>query len=284
MAKHRISLIFGLIILGGLLLNLSCSSQPVSSLEEAIEIVIEEVVVPEQLDHKIIVFAWPDLLKKGDKIGPYNQPETGSSKPPLEIMEDSWFIWIDDAPAAYFAHPSRFVIISRDSGQITVSDENWWPVLNDDGLWTLREEYWNESNWVYHNLQYRSGENSRNLTKFLASAAHRSQPQTEKPGAAIVINASKKGEPQAENFNIDSDGMHDVLTDSNFDVTYMGPASDTNKDLDQILGPDNRINWFKEKAEELKPGDTLVVYVTGHGQGEKSDKGGVGGHVSESWL
>ncbi len=132
MSKLRISLLLGLIILGGILLNLSCSSQPVLSLEEAINIVIEEVVEPEQLDHKIIVFAWPDLLKKGDTIGPYNQPEIGSSISPKEIMEDSWFIWIDDAPAAYFAHPSRFVIISKETGQVSVSDENRWPVLNDD--------------------------------------------------------------------------------------------------------------------------------------------------------
>jgi len=284
MSKLRISLLLGLIILSSALFNLSCSPKPVLTLGDAVEIVLNEVVKPEQLDHSVIVFAWPDLLTEGDLVGPYNQPETGSSKSPTEIQEDSWFIWIEDAPAAYFAHPSRFVIISKETGLVSVSDENWWPILNGEGLWTSRGEYWNPSNWVYHNLDYGSRENSSSLTKFMASAIHQFQPQIEKPGAAIVINAWKEGETQKENFGIDSDGMHDVLTDSNFDVTYLGPESDANKDQDQVLGPDNRINVFKEKSKELKPGDTLVVFVTGHGQGKESDKGGVGGHVSESWL
>ena len=87
MDKLRISLLLGLIILSSALFNLSCSPKPVLTLGDAVEIVLNEVVKPEQLDHSVIVFAWPDLLTEGDLVGPYNQPETGSSKSPTEIQK-----------------------------------------------------------------------------------------------------------------------------------------------------------------------------------------------------
>ena len=68
MPKRRASALISMFILGGIILSISCNlpslsapnsdnskeSQPVQSLDEAVEIVLNEVVQPEKLDHILI--------------------------------------------------------------------------------------------------------------------------------------------------------------------------------------------------------------------------------------
>jgi len=298
MVKRRVSFLMSMFILGGILLSLSCNfprwmtlnsskgedPRSVPSLEAAIDIVLDEIIKPEQLDHQLIVFAWPDLLKPGDVIGPYNQPGSEIDQSPTMVEEESWFIWIDDAPAAMFSHPSRFVLITKESGEIRVSDQVWWPIFNGLGLWTIESEYWNEANWAFSNLEPVSIESNSVADKHLASAAGRVRLQTGTSKTAIVINTWKEDETQKEHFEITSKGMHDALKASDFEITFLGPAQDDNPDKDGVLNTETRLKFFEDKYQEMVPGDTLVVYVAGHGGGDDSEKGSVGSHVMESGL
>ena len=244
----------------------SCASAPrARTFEEARQVVLDEVVQPESLDHPVIVFALPDPLRSGDQIGPYNKEGYGPTVVPTTIEDDSWFFWIDDAPGARFSHPGRFVLISQATGEVTIAEHAWWPVLNGQGLWTEGDEYWDEGNWAFSNLE--SGPQSEVPPTDSNARAGQASPaaQATGSGAAIVINGWESGEPGQDDFETDGDGMHDILTDAGFDVTYLGPKEDANPDRDEEATSENRLDWLHDKAEELQPGDTLVIYVTGHG-------------------
>ena len=157
-------------------------------------------------------------------------------------------------------------------------------MLNGQGLWTESDDYWNENNWAFSNLS--SGPQSEAPpagSKARAALPAARAAQTDAPGAAIVINGWASGESGKADFETDADGMHDTLTESGFDVTYLGPPEDTNPDRDGESTGVSRANWFGDKAQQLGPGDTLVVYITGHGIVLK-DGTGIAGPVFEDLL
>ncbi|MBF8255712.1 MAG: hypothetical protein HW375_619 [Anaerolineales bacterium] len=262
----------------------SCASAPsAQTLEEARQVVLDEVVQPESLDHPVIVFALPDPLRSGDQIGPYNKEGYGPAVVPTTIEEDSWFFWIDDAPGARFSHPGRFVLISPATGEVTVAEHAWWPVLNGQGLWTEGDAYWDEGNWAFSNMESGPQGSSPPADGRARIGLAAPSAQSAGPGAALVINGWESGESGEADFETDADGMHDILTDAGFDVTYLGPQEDANPDRDGEATSSNRLDWLHEKSEELQPGDTLVIYVTAHGGVTEDGTGGIG-NVFEDLL
>ncbi len=262
----------------------ACASAPsAQTFEEARQVVLDQVVQPESLDHPVIVFALPDPLRSGDQIGPYNKEGYGPAVVPTTIEDDSWFFWIDDAPGARFCHPGRFVLISQATGEVTVAEHAWWPVLNGQGLWTEGDEYWDEGNWAFSNLASGPQGSSPPADGRARIGLAAPSAQSAGPGAALVINGWESGESGEADFETDADGMHDILTDAGFDVTYLGPKEDANPDRDGEATSSNRLDWLHEKSEELQPGDTLVIYVTAHGGVTEDGTGGIG-NVFEDLL
>jgi hypothetical protein len=289
-----------LILCFGLVLT-SCRTEPEEAnftLQVASEMVLEQIVHPDKLDHHVIVFAWPEMLKPGDEIYPY--PDiTDEDVQVGNITSDTWFFWIDDRPGAHFAHPSRFVFVDQATGELSVSDELWWPVLNGQGLWTEREAYWDESNWVFSDVaswkpvdlhdvhqtgRLNDGFDSSKLTCLSAFTMQ----QEGNGGVGIVINGWKSGQSGEEDFGIDANGMHDALTDSGFDTTYLGPESDDNPDRDGDFSLETLQEWLHEKAQEMVPCQTLVIYITGHGFVSNFSglgyAGGIGENNLQDWL
>jgi hypothetical protein len=252
--------------------------------EEAAELILSEIVKPDDLDHEVIVLAWPELLQPGSEIGPYNK-EGYSQQDPTQIEEDSWFFWIDDAPGARFMHSTRFVLVAQGTGEVTVTAERWWPVLDGQGLWIERDDYWDESNWVFSNIEGRpSDQSTRTRSAGLAFLSAVPQLQAPGTGSALVINFWEEGETGREDFEVDGDSMHDALTDAGFDVTYLGPSKDDDEPHpDGEPTFDNRHAWFTEKAKQMGYCETLVLYVTGHG-GVLDDGYGAIGAVYEDHL
>jgi len=262
----------------------SCASAPrAQTFEEARQVVLDEVVQPESLDHPVIVFVLPDPLRSGDQIGPYNKEGYGPAVVPTTIEDDNWFFWIDDAPGARFSHPGRFVLISQATGEVTVAEQAWWPVLNGQGLWTEGDEYWDEGNWAFSNVASGPQGSSPPADGRARIGLAAPSAQSAGPGAALVINGWESGESGEADFETDADGMHDILTDAGFDVTYLGPKEDANADRDGEASSSNRLDWLHEKSEELQPGDTLVIYVTAHGGVTEDGTGGIG-NVFEDLL
>jgi len=258
------------------------------SQEEALQLVLDEVVKPEELGKDpLVVFAWPELLGPDDDLHPYYILGEDSGPEPLGIESDSWFFWIEDEPNAQFAHPSRFVLVEIGSGGITIQEQDWWPVLNGEGMWTTKEEYQDEENWAWANVSYLDPEETSKLgsSSVLASMfpPHRGPFQTEGgTRKALVVNAFAEYQSGDDDGADDAENMLRVLGRTDFKTTYLGPENDTNPARSGLPftqgGGKNRDEddpwrlWLREQADELKSGDTLVVYATGHSAG-----GGVGG-------
>lgn len=123
------------------------------TLVEAGKVVLEQIVDPETLDHDVIVFAWPTPLERGDLLYAFRPESAEDAVFIQEVSRVSWFFWVDDAPGEDFAHPTRFVLVDRASGEAIAYPEQWWPVLNGESLWSDPEVYWDQANWVYTNIE-----------------------------------------------------------------------------------------------------------------------------------
>jgi hypothetical protein len=74
------------------------------------------------IDEKIIIHIYPHELTSQDRLidGPTDR---------LFRKEDNCLlVWVDLLPEAFFAHPTAYIMISRES--IRADHGNWWPVLN----------------------------------------------------------------------------------------------------------------------------------------------------------
>lgn len=269
--------------------------------EQAAEIVLEQIVEPDALDQEIIVFGWPELIESGDSLGAYRPPaaeglpaERGLSLSPEHGI---WFFWIDEEPGARFGHPNRFVIVDGASGEVNEVQEQWWPLLNGEGLWVTSEDYWDEANWIFSNLSWRPvsaavpiqgsilasassillGKNMLDLNPILSA-------QIPSPGAAIVINGWSEDESGKEDMETDADSMHDIFSQSSFDTTYLGPKQDNNRDRDGTNDYDSISRWFWDQSRKLKPSQTLFVYLTAHGYVSSSSGEGIAGGISEGLM
>ncbi|MBU7023311.1 MAG: caspase family protein [Theionarchaea archaeon] len=219
-----------------------------SSLLKAIERVREEVMTPDQ---KGIAFLWPHPLLSSDEIAPYAPAKGEFTKVPhlvsYPLEETCWFFWIDDDPYAKYAHPVRFVFFGIESGDLTMYNEEWWPVLNKVSLWAEEEEYWNTAYWVY------SAEIERPApsVSFYRIGAPVNQEE-ESTGKALVVNGWKKGEHSKETMEEDEKSMAAAFRETGLSVE----EARTVKDIEKVLNV-----WSKE----MEPDSNLVMYITAHG-------------------
>lgn len=239
--------------------------------EQAAGLVLEQVVQIEAVERPLIVFGLPDLLQAGDEIGPYQyrvDGEPSEVRAATSLEGPAWFFWIDDSPGAMFAHPTRFVLVDASTGDLAVTEELWWPVLNGGGLWIGAEAYWDESNWVFSSEAYppqehRAASGASGLAKPFRNPARQSSGSQ----VGLVINLWQEDEQHGENFAANSDQMVKVLGDDDFEATYFGPSNELIPDEAHSGPPTNDAlhSWFREQGDNLTAGDTLVVYMTGHG-------------------
>ena len=74
------------------------------------------------INDKIAIHVYPHELTSRDKLSDGPQGES------FKIYNNSQLIWIDFLPGAFFAHPTAYILISKDN--IRVENGNWWPELN----------------------------------------------------------------------------------------------------------------------------------------------------------
>ena len=160
------------------------------SFEEAAQVVLDEVVKPDSLDHPVIVFGWPTALTVEDELQTYAQEDLTTPGETIFVEQESWFFWVDDAPGAYFVHPNRFVLVAVEGGEVTSSDQEWWPVLNGKGLWLEKAEYWDEANWIFSNLEAQSSAGSHIRGGYKLAQPDFNPPfqQETGPNFAMVVN------------------------------------------------------------------------------------------------
>jgi len=132
--------------------SVSVSVQPTApatplSRDDAAAKVLSDVIT-DNPGHDMVARMWNETLKPGDVIGDdFSDPAEGRT-----TTEEEWFVWIDDAPYAFFSHPVRYVFINRATGAIEVRNADEVPFLNGAPMWSTPEEFQDQSFWIFDNL------------------------------------------------------------------------------------------------------------------------------------
>lgn len=129
------------------LLGLFSSTEMYSQLtfQEARDTVISDVIMF-STDTQLVAFGYPNLLVLGDTV--WSSDDDSSA---MAITDSTWFFWVDDYKAAFFAHPTRFVYVDRQTGTIEVKNWNWWPMINRVPIWSTNSERFNSTDNIYGN-------------------------------------------------------------------------------------------------------------------------------------
>jgi hypothetical protein len=228
--------------------------------DEAIQILVDEVIHPETLDHIVYAFTFDTALQTGDKIAPWlPDPLPGSVEtfPNLtyrESQKPEWFFWVDDVPRGQFQHSNRFVFVDAMTGDVELSEEQWWPVFNDVSLWNSSADYWNPDNWAYTNDNL-SGSVLLGYISDSKPSGRTSKTVPLPPGnnGAILINGWSNGQTGKEGFEDDLVGM------GLFWGTY--PGFDTVK----VNPPNNKKPNIRDAFNDTSDNKDVVVYIAAHG-------------------
>ncbi len=286
---HRKSFFPYLLILSLGILALSSACTKGLTQDEAAKLVIDGVLTASQLDNALIVFSYPDPLESGDVLSAYRPNSSNQDAFNIEINNTSWFYWIDDEPGARFEHRNRFVLVDIVSGDIQVIEDNWWPVLNGEGLWIEKTDYWNSNNWAFSTLEEEIPI-SFNITNFNPKLAKLAEYriQTKNSGKAIVINGWEQGQSGQIDFGEDAKGMFKFLEKhTDLETEYYGPEIDGGP---TATGGSDLLElgkWFRKTSKEMKPGETLFIYFTAHGFVDEEGNGVIGDVDEEKlkeWL
>ncbi|MGB2965549.1 MAG: C13 family peptidase [Anaerolineales bacterium] len=89
---------------------------------------------------------------------------------------------------------------------------------------------------------------------------------------ALVVNTITEDQTGSDEGVADVKNMLRFLDTYDFESTYLGPEHDKNPRRTGIplilkAKTDPWRDWLRNQAKEMNPGDTLVVYITGHGDG-----------------
>lgn len=231
------------------------STGSVTSREEAAQLVVEQLVDESK---PTIVLGLEDTVTPADRLVT-GVPEGLGEPGELVIERESWFVWIDDDPGALFAHPNRLVLVDRASGELTTLDSMWWPVLNDELPWSTQPT--DTEAWLYPTEVTASRQGlvppSRPLVDTCGGNA----------GKALIYNGHADGQSLKEHFEHDAQNMDDLLGEAvaGFETTVLGPMG--SKSADGATDPHGQAlkGWIETAGAEMQPGETLIIYITGHG-------------------
>ena len=96
--------------------------------DEAIRILVSEIIPPASSYTRISAAMLSQPLQQGDVVS-----SEGSGQYTIEA--NTWFVFIDDAPGAFFAHDTRYVFIDARTGDYDVANEMWPPLINNVSMW-----------------------------------------------------------------------------------------------------------------------------------------------------
>lgn len=223
--------------------------------------ILEIVSLFEGIDHiktlmeNSIAFLHETPVYPSDAVGPYTfTPLTGDtlSYNPYTLEEKSWFFWVDDAPCAKYAHPTRFIFIGVKTRSITIYQEEWWPVLNGRPLW-ISSDYGENPCWVSDGLDA----NPHLLFSHITHSTHSTRLLEPKKtisvdDRALIINGCGATHPFSSEFSTDEVQMKTALQAAGMNAESVH----TIQEIKNVLH-----RW----SHEMLPHETVIMYITAHG-------------------
>lgn len=228
--------------------------------EEAGEIVIDKIARPSEAAHGLRVHAYPELLPKGSSIVPF-APWMKGEKEFIVCEQDCWFFWFDDDPLAQFAHKTRFVLVDASTGEVTVKEAEWWPVVNGEVMWGKTAERVSDKFLIYEKpfeLEMPSDWRHDFELEGLLQVA---------PGceawAILVCGSHDVG----NTFEEDVRYLYNVLTGLGYaddHIFYISPFT-TDPGVDRVTNPAN-VQWaINQVAASSDAEDKVFFFYSAHG-------------------
>lgn len=78
------------------------------------------------IDDKIVIHVYPHELNSQDRL------TDGPRGKLFKIDDNCLLIWVDLLPGAFFAHPTAYILVTREN--IQVENGIWWPTLNGNTI------------------------------------------------------------------------------------------------------------------------------------------------------
>ncbi len=122
---------------------------------QAIAILIEQVISPEVYEDYYMAFGPQNMLTDGDSVEPAYSMADPFPVSGRNIQNPTWFFWIDTDKWAKFVHLVHFVYIDASQSNPTIGDgivvesQGWWPKINGVDYLSNSEERWASADIVY---------------------------------------------------------------------------------------------------------------------------------------
>jgi PKD repeat protein len=108
--------------------NITVTSPPEIGAWDAIEILVGELIPPASAYERISAFMLSEPLQAGDVV-------SSASGATYSIDANTWFIFIDDLPEAFYAHATRYVFMDAVTADYDIVNESWPPEINGFSMW-----------------------------------------------------------------------------------------------------------------------------------------------------
>jgi hypothetical protein len=108
--------------------NITVNPESVFTQDQAVELLMSTIIDPSSSNYRISAYMLSKPIEQGDVIS----SEDGQN---YTVQNDSWFIFIDDQPNSFFAHPTRYLFINAKDGSYKIFDEDWPPFINNVSIW-----------------------------------------------------------------------------------------------------------------------------------------------------
>jgi len=243
------------------------------SFEEAKKIVTENLV-DALAETKPVIYAKEEMLEEGTEVSHYGKKELDNLV--WKTTDKAWFFWIDDAPNAEFAHPTRYVFV-KNSGEYIVFKADFWPEINNERFFGSQGTEIVYGNFSSDNLgeliQINFAEKTLSFEGEVVSAfTPRTPCPCNKPSEtyAIIIQASPgvEADGRVMSFGTNADGVNDMVKGNGIspdNIEFLADPTNTGADVDSAANVANikaAVNKIKGK---IKCCDELFVYLTTHG-------------------
>ena len=208
------------------------------------------------------VHQYRKLLKKGTRIQPAFVPE--GKEPSVLVCENQcWLFFIDEEPAAHFAHPVRIVIIDAKTGKKQVMLTEWWPKIDGTPIFSKINERQNPDTIIFDKaptFKLNKEKQKENLGGSIG------QIKTHDPcDSWAIIVCGYNDLP--DTFDEDTNGIYNVLTGLGIPddhIFYISPHT-TDAGVDRVTSIAN-VQWaINQVATQADVTDKVLFFYSSHG-------------------